>query len=49
MLTLTITTIQSNLIWEDKLANLKMLEEKIANIKEKTEVVVLPLMVNIQA
>ncbi len=44
MLTLTITTIQSNLIWEDKLANLKMLEEKIANIKEKTEVVVLPEM-----
>jgi len=44
MSTLTITIIQSNLHWEDKPANLKMLEEKINNIKEKTEVVVLPEM-----
>jgi len=44
MSTLTITTIQANLLWEDKAANLQMLEEKIRNIKEKTEVVVLPEM-----
>jgi omega-amidase len=41
MPTLTITTIQSNLIWEDKQANLNMLEQKIARIEEKTEIVVL--------
>lgn len=44
MSTLTITTIQSNLIWEDKAANLHMLEQKIAGIEEKTEIVVLPEM-----
>jgi omega-amidase len=44
MSTLTITTIQTNLHWEDKDANLKMLEEKINSIKEKTEIVVLPEM-----
>ena len=44
MSTLTITTIQANLHWEDKAANLQMFEEKIRNIKEKTEVVVLPEM-----
>ena len=37
MSTLTITTIQSNLIWEEKTANLRMLEQKIAGIEEKTE------------
>jgi omega-amidase len=41
---LTITGIQANLHWEDKAANLKMLEEKINNIKDKTEIVVLPEM-----
>jgi len=46
MSTLTITTIQTNLHWEDKAANLKMLEEKIIGIKEKTEIVVLPEMFN---
>lgn len=46
MSTLTITTIQSNLIWEDKPANLHMLEQKITGIREKTEVVVLPEMFN---
>ncbi len=46
MSSLTITTIQSSLHWEDKSANLKMLEEKIAGIKEKTEIVVLPEMFN---
>ena len=44
MSTLTLTGIQTNLHWEDKTANLQMLEEKISNIKEKTEVVVLPEM-----
>ena len=44
MSTLTITIIQTNLHWEDKAANLKMLEEKILSIKEKTEIVVLPEM-----
>ena len=46
MSTLTITTIQSNLIWEDKAANLRMLEQKITGIEEKTEIVVLPEMFN---
>ncbi|CAN5612832.1 amidohydrolase [soil metagenome] len=40
---LLITTIQTNLFWEDKQANLSMLEEKIGSIK-KTELVVLPEM-----
>jgi len=42
--TLSITIIQPNLYWENKTANLKMLEGKIFSIKEKTEVVVLPEM-----
>jgi omega-amidase len=46
MSTLTITTIQTNLIWEDKAANLRLLEQKIAGIEEKTEIVVLPEMFN---
>jgi predicted amidohydrolase len=44
MSTLTITTIQSHLHWQDKAANLKMFEEKIDSIKEKTEIIVLPEM-----
>ena len=44
MSTLSITTIQSNLIWEEKTANLRMLEQKINSLEEKTEVVVLPEM-----
>jgi len=44
MSTLTITTIQSNLAWEDKAANLRMLEQKISSIEEKTEIVILPEM-----
>jgi omega-amidase len=44
MSTLSITTIQTNLHWEDKASNLQMLEQKINSIKEKTEVVVLPEM-----
>lgn len=41
---LIITLIQTNQFWEDKAANLKMLEQKIFSIKEETEVVVLPEM-----
>ncbi|MGH2552353.1 MAG: amidohydrolase [Chitinophagaceae bacterium] len=44
MSTLSITAIQTNLHWEDKAANLQILEQKIMGIKEKTEVVVLPEM-----
>jgi|SRR5437868_7133903 len=44
MPTLTITTIQTNLLWEEKAANLRMLEQKISTINEKTEIVVLPEM-----
>lgn len=44
MSSLTITLIQTNLHWENKKANLKMLSEKIESIKEKTEVVILPEM-----
>ncbi|WP_276479500.1 amidohydrolase [Paraflavitalea pollutisoli] len=44
MSTLTITTIQTSLHWEDKAANLQKLQEKIDQIGQKTEVVVLPEM-----
>jgi predicted amidohydrolase len=44
MSTLTITGIQSNLHWEDKKANLQMLEEKIFSVSQSTEIVVLPEM-----
>jgi len=44
MATLTISIIQTDLFWEDKKANLDMLEEKIKSISEKTEVVILPEM-----
>jgi omega-amidase len=44
MSTLTITTIQSNLHWEDKAANLQMFEDKIRQLQQKTELVILPEM-----
>ncbi|MBL0146043.1 MAG: amidohydrolase [Chitinophagaceae bacterium] len=44
MSTLAITTIQSNLVWENKEANLYDLEQKINNIADDTEVVILPEM-----
>lgn len=44
MPTLTITTIQSNLHWENKAANLAMFSKKIRSIQEDTEIVVLPEM-----
>jgi omega-amidase len=44
MSTLTITTIQSNIFWEDKQANRQMLQQKIDSITDKTEIVILPEM-----
>lgn len=44
MLPLTVTLIQTKLHWEDKQANLAMLEAKILGIPEKTEIVILPEM-----
>ena len=44
MSTLTVTLIQSALHWEDKMANLRMFEEKINAVKERTELVILPEM-----
>lgn len=41
---LIITTIQTDLHWENKTANLDMLRTKIMGIKEKTNIVVLPEM-----
>lgn len=41
---LKITTIQSNLHWENKEANLRMFEHKLLHLEEPTEVVVLPEM-----
>jgi omega-amidase len=44
MASLSITTIQADLQWENKTANLLMLEDKLRSIEEKTEIVVLPEM-----
>jgi omega-amidase len=44
MSTLTLTTIQTNLQWENKAENLQSLKEKINSIGEKTEIIVLPEM-----
>jgi len=44
MSALTFTLIQTKLHWEDKAANLAMLEQKIRSIQEPTQVVVLPEM-----
>lgn len=41
---ITITLIQTNLHWENKAANLLMLEQKIKSMEERTEVIVLPEM-----
>jgi predicted amidohydrolase len=43
-MSLTFSLIQTNLHWENKEANLQMLEEKILSIHHKTEIVVLPEM-----
>jgi predicted amidohydrolase len=42
--TLKITLIQTHLFWEDKGTNLALLEQKIVNLEEPTEVVILPEM-----
>ncbi|MFT4093057.1 MAG: nitrilase family protein [Niabella sp.] len=42
--TLTITLVQTNLFWEDKQANLQLLQQKIEGVQEKTEVIILPEM-----
>ena len=44
MSTLTITTIQTDLYWEDKEANFRMLEDKFRNLQEPTEIIILPEM-----
>jgi predicted amidohydrolase len=44
MSALSFTLLQTNLYWEDKAANLGMLETKIMRIRERTEIVVLPEM-----
>ena len=44
MSTLTISTIQTDLHWESKEANLRMLEEKISSLYQKTEIIILPEM-----
>ncbi|MBC7936872.1 MAG: amidohydrolase [Rhizobacter sp.] len=41
---LTITTIQTDLHWENKTANLRMLEDKLRNLEQSAEVVLLPEM-----
>ena len=46
MSSLSITTVQANLHWEDKAANLAMLEDRIDSIQARTEIVVLPEMFN---
>jgi len=46
MVDLTISIIQANLKWEDKVSNLELFAGKINSIKEKTRIVVLPEMFN---
>jgi omega-amidase len=46
MSSLTLTLIQANLQWEDKAANLQMFEQKINDLQEKTEIIILPEMFN---
>ncbi len=46
MPTLTITTIQTDITWEERSANLRLLEKKIVEIPQQTELVILPEMFN---
>lgn len=41
---LTVTTIQTNLHWEDKAANRAMLEQKIKQVNSYTDIIILPEM-----
>jgi omega-amidase len=43
---LTVSLIQPDLIWEDKAANLALLEKMIMGLQDKTELVVIPEMFN---
>jgi len=43
---LSITTIQSDLHWEDKEQNLKMFEKQIESVQENTDLIILPEMFN---
>lgn len=45
-MSLTVSLIQSDLHWEDKEANLRMFDEKIYNIQDKTHMIILPEMFN---
>ena len=38
---LKVSLIQSNLYWEDVIANLSMFEEKIWELKDKTDIIIL--------
>ncbi len=44
MSSLTVSLVQTQLHWEDKVANLQMLQQKIASISQPTHVIVLPEM-----
>ena len=44
MSSLTITTIQTSLVWEDKEANLRLIEKKILALSDPAELVILPEM-----
>lgn len=44
MSTIILTSIQTSLFWEDKAANLRMLENKINALTERTQIVILPEM-----
>jgi len=44
MSSLSVSLIQTALFWEDKAANLRMLEEKINGIEAGTQLVILPEM-----
>ncbi|MFT3748689.1 MAG: amidohydrolase [Agriterribacter sp.] len=44
MSTISLTTVQTNLFWENRDANLQMFESKICSIADKTEIVILPEM-----
>ena len=46
MASLTLSIIQTDLTWEDKVANLNMLQQKIDAIEERTEIIILPEMFN---
>ncbi len=43
---LKVTTVQTTLHWQDKQANLAMLEEKLWEIEEPTDIIILPEMFN---